>query len=208
MKKKIHWLGQKTKIISAFRSFASGCRCVESCNFGTDPGCIFRCNCRYGASCDSITGECAGPSTCRDTRPPGYGWGGPGCLRGSLLSIVCYMWHAVCNFHNKSEVPCACNFIGTLISCNSEWHLIIRINSTLTLNTISLTLKHEMKYLTHLLHTKVLLTLVQWVWVTSKFNGTSTPKGSYSAKTCVNYPMNLNGVHQKNVMVKWVQSPR
>ncbi len=36
-----------------------------------------------------------------------------------------------------------------------------------------------------------------WVseWVISKFNGTSTPKGSYSAKTVVNCPMSLNRVH-------------
>ena len=31
----------------------------------------------------------------------------------------------------------------------------------------------------------------------SKFNGTSTPKGSSSAKTGVNYPMSPNRVHQK-----------
>ncbi len=32
---------------------------------------------------------------------------------------------------------------------------------------------------------------IGWVseWVISKFNGTSTPKGSYSAKTGVNYPI-------------------
>ncbi len=29
----------------------------------------------------------------------------------------------------------------------------------------------------------------------SKFNGTSTPKGSYSAETGVEYPASLNGVH-------------
>ncbi len=29
----------------------------------------------------------------------------------------------------------------------------------------------------------------------SKFNGTSTPKGSYSAKTGVNCPMNLSRVY-------------
>ncbi len=28
----------------------------------------------------------------------------------------------------------------------------------------------------------------EWVWVISKFNGTSTPKGSYSTKTCVKLP--------------------
>ncbi len=33
----------------------------------------------------------------------------------------------------------------------------------------------------------------------SKFNGTSTPKGSYSANTGVNYPMSLNRVHQKRM---------
>ncbi len=36
-------------------------------------------------------------------------------------------------------------------------------------------------------------------WVISKFNGTSTPKGSYSAKTGVNCPTSLSRVHTK----KW-----
>ncbi len=34
----------------------------------------------------------------------------------------------------------------------------------------------------------------------SKFNGTSTPIGSYSAKTGVNYPMSLNRVHWKRML--------
>ncbi len=43
----------------------------------------------------------------------------------------------------------------------------------------------------------------------SKFNGTSTPKGSYSAKTVVNCPMSLKkSPLEKNVMVKYVRSPR
>ncbi len=37
-------------------------------------------------------------------------------------------------------------------------------------------------------------------WVISKFNGTSAPKASYSAKTGVNYPMSLNWVHWKRIL--------
>ncbi len=37
-------------------------------------------------------------------------------------------------------------------------------------------------------------------WLISKFNGTSTPKGSYSAKTGVNCPMSLNRVHKKRML--------
>ncbi len=33
----------------------------------------------------------------------------------------------------------------------------------------------------------------------SQFNGTSTAKGSYSTKTGINYPMNLNRVHYKRM---------
>ncbi len=37
------------------------------------------------------------------------------------------------------------------------------------------------------------------VWVISKFNGTPTPKGSYSAKTGVNCTMSLSRVYQKRI---------
>ncbi len=47
------------------------------------------------------------------------------------------------------------------------------------------------------------------MWVISKFNGTATPKGSYSAKTGVKLPYgSKQNPLEKNVMVKWVQSPR
>ncbi len=47
------------------------------------------------------------------------------------------------------------------------------------------------------------------VWVISKFNGTLTPKGSYSAKTGVKLPYeSKQNPLEKIVMVKWVQSPR
>ncbi len=42
-------------------------------------------------------------------------------------------------------------------------------------------------------------------WVISKFNGTSTPKGSYSAK--LSYESNQSPP-EKYAMVKWMQSPR
>ncbi len=46
-------------------------------------------------------------------------------------------------------------------------------------------------------------------WVISKPNGTSTPKGSYSAKTGVKLTYeSKQSPLEENVMVKWVQSPR
>ncbi len=46
-------------------------------------------------------------------------------------------------------------------------------------------------------------------WVISKFNGTSTPKGSYSAKSGLKLPYeSKQSPLEKNSMVKWVQSPR
>ncbi len=42
----------------------------------------------------------------------------------------------------------------------------------------------------------------------SKFNGTSTPKGLHSARTGKLPFESKEGQLEKNVMVKWVQSPR
>ncbi len=39
------------------------------------------------------------------------------------------------------------------------------------------------------------LMMMMMMMMISKFNGTSTPKGSYSAKTGVNCPVSLNRVH-------------
>ncbi len=50
---------------------------------------------------------------------------------------------------------------------------------------------------------------VHEVWVISKFNGTSTPKRSYNANTGVKLPYeSKQSPLEKNVLVKWVQSPR
>ncbi len=39
--------------------------------------------------------------------------------------------------------------------------------------------------------------LMMMMMMISKFNGTSTPEGSYGAKTVVNCPMSLNRVHYR-----------
>ena len=41
----------------------------------------------------------------------------------------------------------------------------------------------------------MMMMIMMTMMMISQFNGTSTPKGLYSAKTGVNYSMSLNRVH-------------
>ena len=44
-------------------------------------------------------------------------------------------------------------------------------------------------------HGTWMMMMMMMIMMISKFNGTPTPKGSYSAKAGVNCPMSLNRVH-------------